>query len=54
MGRETPGEVPERLNGLVSKTSVVQATGGSNPSLSATTHPTVATTISVFAWNKER
>ena len=31
------GEVPERLNGLVSKTSVVQATGGSNPSLSART-----------------
>ncbi len=29
------GEVPEWLNGLVSKTSVGQPTGGSNPSLSA-------------------
>ena len=35
--RPSPGEVPERLNGLVSKTSAGFAlAGGSNPSLSAT------------------
>src|SRR4051812_797190 len=29
------GEVPERLNGLVSKASIVKAIAGSNPALSA-------------------
>ena len=36
--RDPRGEVAERLNVLVSKTSVPQGTGGSNPPLSAIFH----------------
>ena len=40
-GYRPTGEVPEWLNGAVSKTAVVLvATEGSNPSLSARTRPT--------------
>lgn len=45
------GEMAERSNAAVLKTVEVKASGGSNPSLSATQREVVA---SLFVWRRER